>query len=142
MIKDFVSNFITDVCFVLGIDVPRVTQDFQDICIDTQKDQFAGDVFFVSAIDDPDSEFLFCIAHDLRVRWQFLTNAEHYDFKSAEEIGLDNFDDQPAEVDAVAFATLYMLFYFQLLEKLVSLKPHTRELLKKRMEEVTQEVFF
>lgn len=142
MIKDFVSNFITDVCFVLGIDVPRVTQDFQDICIDTQKDQFAGDVFFVSAIDNPDSEFLFCIAHDLRVRWQFLTNAEHYDFKSAEEIGLDNFDDQPAEVDAVAFATLYMLFYFQLLEKLVSLKPHTRELLKKRMEEVTQEVFF
>lgn len=142
MIKDFVSNFITDVCFVLGIDVPRVTQDFQDICIDTRKDQFAGDVFFVSAIDDPDSEFLFCIAHDLRVRWQFLTNAEHYDFKSAEEIGLDNFDDQPAEVDAVAFATLYMLFYFPLLEKLVSLKPHTRELLKKRMEEVTQEVFF
>lgn len=142
MIKDFVSNFITDVCFVLGIDVPRVTQDFQDICIDTRKDQFAGDVFFVSAIDDPDSEFLFCIAHDLRVRWQFLTNAEHYDFKSAEEIGLDNFDDQSAEVDAVAFATLYMLFYFQLLEKLVSLKPHTRELLKKRMEEVTQEVFF
>lgn len=142
MIKDFVSNFITDVCFVLGIDVPRVTQDFQDICIDTRKDQFAGDVFFVSAIDDPDSEFLFCIAHDLRVRWQFLINAEHYDFKSAEEIGLDNFDDQPAEVDAVAFATLYMLFYFQLLEKLVSLKPHTRELLKKRMEEVTQEVFF
>lgn len=142
MIKDFVSNFITDVCFVLGIDVPRVTQDFQDICIDTRKDQFAGDVFFVSAIDDPDSEFLFCIAHDLRVRWQFLTNAEHYDFKSAEEIGLDNFHDQPAEVDAVAFATLYMLFYFQLLEKLVSLKPHTRELLKKRMEEVTQEVFF
>ena len=142
MIKDFVSNFITDVCFVLGIDVPRVTQDFQDICIDTRKDQFAGDVFFVSAIDDPDSEFLFCIAHDLRVRWQFLTNAEHYDFKSAEEIGLDNFDDQPAEVDAVAFATLYMLFYFQLLEKPVSLKPHTRELLKKRMEEVTQEVFF
>ena len=142
MIKDFVSNFITDVCFVLGIDDPRETQDFQDICIDTRKDQFAGDVFFVSAIDDPDSEFLFCIAHDLRVRWQFLTNAEHYDFKSAEEIGLDNFDDQPAEVDAVAFATLYMLFYFQLLEKLVSLKPHTRELLKKRMEEVTQEVFF
>ena len=142
MIKDFVSNFITDVCFVLGIDVPRVTQDFQDIYIDTRKDQFAGDVFFVSAIDDPNSEFLFCIDHDLRVRWQFQTNAEHYDSKSAEEIGLDNFDDQPAEVDAVAFATLYMLFYFQLLEKLVSLKPHTRELLKKRMEEVTQEVFF
>mgnify|MGYP000330999206 CR=1 FL=1 len=47
MIKDFVSNFITDVCFVLGIDVPRVTQDFQDIYIDTRKDQFAGDVFFV-----------------------------------------------------------------------------------------------
>ena len=62
--------------------------------------------------------------------------------KSAEEIGLDNFDDQPAEVDAVAFAALYMLFYFQLLEKVVSLKPHTWELLKKRMEEITQEVLF
>ena len=94
MVKDFVSSFITDVCFVLGIDVPRVSQDFQDICIDTRKDQYAGDVFFVPATDEPDSEFFFCIAHDLRVRWQFLTNAEHYDFKSAEEIGLDNFDDQ------------------------------------------------
>ena len=142
MVKDFVSSFITDVCCVLGIDVPRVSQDFQDICIDTRKDQYAGDVFFVPATDEPDSEFFFCIAHDLRVRWQFLTNAEHYDFKSAEEIGLDNFDDQPAEVDAVAFAALYMLFYFQLLEKVVSLKPHTRELLKKRMEEITQEVLF
>ena len=142
MVKDFVSSFITDVCFVLGIDVPRVSQDFQDICIDTRKDQYAGDVFFVPATDEPDSEFFFCIAHDLRVRWQFLTNAEHYDFKSAEEIGLDNFDDQPAEVDAVAFAALYMLFYFQLLEKVASLKPHTWELLKKRMEEITQEVLF
>lgn len=142
MVKDFVSSFITDVCFVLGIDVPRVSQDFQDICIDTRKDQYAGDVFFVPATDEPDSEFFFCIAHDLRVRWQFLTNAEHYDFKSAEEIGLDNFDDQPAEVDAVAFAALYMLFYFQLLEKVVSLKPHTWELLKKRMKEITQEVLF
>ena len=59
MVKDFVSSFITDVCFVLGIDVPRVSQDFQDICIDTRKDQYAGDVFFVPATDEPDSEFFF-----------------------------------------------------------------------------------
>ena len=137
MVKDFVSNFITDVCFVLGIDVPRVTQDFQDICIG--KDQFAGDVFFVPATDDPNYEFLFCIAHDLRVRWQFLTNAEHYDFKSAEEIGLDNFDDQPAEVDAVAFASLYMIGYFQLISKYSSVSSHTRGLIVKRMEEILEE---
>ena len=142
MNNDLISNFIADVCFVLGIDVPKITHDFSCICTDTRKEQFTGDVFFVPATDEPDSEFLFYVAHNLRVRWQFLTNAEHYDFKSAEEIGLDNFDDQPAEVDAVAFASLYMLFYFQLLEKTVSLKPHTRELLKKRMEETTQEVFF
>ena len=139
MIKDFVSNFITDVCFVLGIDVPKVTHNFLEICTDTRKEQFTGEKFFIPATDEPDSEFLFYVAHNLRVRWQFLINAEHYDFKSAEEIGLDNFDDQPAEVDAAAFASLYMIGYFQLMTKFLSVSSQTRELVLNRMEEIMGE---
>lgn len=138
--NDLISSFIKDVCFVLGIDVPKVTNDFLEICIDTRKEQFTGEKFFIPATDEPDSEFLFYVAHNLRVRWQFLTNAEHYDFKSAEEIGLDNFDDQPAEVDAVAFASLYMINYFQLMSKYSSVSSHTRELIFKRMEEIMGEL--
>lgn len=140
MVKDFVSNFITDVCFVLGIDIPKITHDFSCICTDTRKEQFTGEKFFIPATDEPDSEFLFYVAHNLRVRWQFLTNAEHYDFKSAEEIGLDNFDDQPAEVDAVAFASLYMINYFQLMSKYSSVSSHTRKLIFRRMEEIMGEL--
>ena len=139
MVKDFVSNFITDVCFVLGIDVPKVTHNFLEICTDTRKEQFTGEKFFIPATDEPDSEFLFYVAHNLRVRWQFLINAEHYDFKSAEEIGLDNFDDQPAEVDAAAFASLYMIGYFQLMTKFLSVSSQTRELVLNRMEEIMGE---
>ena len=138
--NDLISSFIKDVCFVLGIDVPKVTNDFLEICIDIRKEQFTGEKFFIPATDEPDSEFLFYVAHNLRVRWQFLTNAEHYDFKSAEEIGLDNFDDQPAEVDAVAFASLYMINYFQLMSKYSSVSSHTRELIFKRMEEIMGEL--
>ena len=140
MNNDLISNFIADVCFVFGIDVPKVTHDLLDICIDTRKEQFTGEKFFIPATDEPDSEFLFYVAHNLRVRWQFLINAEHYDFKSAEEIGLDNFDDQPAEVDAAAFASLYMIGYFQLISKYSSVSSHTRELIFKRMEEIMGEL--
>ena len=45
MNNDLISNFITDVCFVLGIEVPKVTHDFLDICIDTRKEQFTGEKF-------------------------------------------------------------------------------------------------
>lgn len=48
MNNDLISNFITDVCFVLGIEVPKVTHDFLDICIDTRKEQFTGEKFFCS----------------------------------------------------------------------------------------------
>ena len=58
MSDDLVNRFIKDVCFVLGIDVPKVTHNFLDICTDTRKEQFTGDVFFVPATDEPDSEFL------------------------------------------------------------------------------------
>ena len=139
MVKDFVSNFITDVCFVLGIDIPKITHDFSCICTDTRKEQFTGDVFFVPATDEPDSEFLFYVAHNLRVRWQFLTNPDYFDFKSAEEIGIDNYDNQPAEVDAAAFASLYMIGYFQLMTKFLSVSSQTRELVLKRMEEILEE---
>lgn len=139
MVKDFVSNFITDVCFVLGIDVPKVTHNFLEICTDTRKEQFTGEKFFIPATDEPDSEFLFYVAHNLRVRWQFLTNPDYFDFQSVEEIGIDNYDNQPAEVDAVAFASLYMIGYFQLMDDFTSVSCQTRKLILKRMEEILDE---
>lgn len=139
MNNDLISNFIADVCFVLGIDVPKVTHDLLDICIDTRKEQFTGEKFFVPATDEPDSEFLFYIAHNLRIRWQFLTNADYFDFQSVEEIGIDNYDNQLAEVDAAAFASLYMIGYFQLMDDFTSVSCQTRELILKRMEEILDE---
>lgn len=139
MNNDLISNFIADVCFVLGIDVPKVTHDLLDICIDTRKEQFTGEKFFVPATDEPDSEFLFYIAHNLRIRWQFLTNPDYFDFQSVEEIEIDNYDNQPAEVDAAAFASLYMIGYFQLMDDFTSVSCQTRELILKRMEEILDE---
>lgn len=139
MNNDLISNFIADVCFVLGIDVPKVTHDLLDICIDTRKEQFTGEKFFVPATDEPDSEFLFYIAHNLRIRWQFLTNPDYFDFQSVEEIGIDNYDNQLAEVDAAAFASLYMIGYFQLMDDFASVSCQTRELILKRMEEILDE---
>lgn len=139
MNNDLISNFIADVCFVLGIDVPKVTHNFLEICTDTRKEQFTGEKFFIPAIDEPDSEFLFYVAHNLRVRWQFLTNPDYFDFQSVEEIGIDNYDNQPAEVDAVAFASLYMIGYFQLMDDFTSVSCQTRELILKRMEEILDE---
>ena len=139
MNNDLISNFIADVCFVLGIDVPKVTHNFLEICTDTRKEQFTGEKFFIPATDEPDSEFLFYVAHNLRVRWQFLTNPDYFDFQSVEEIGIDNYDNQPAEVDAVAFASLYMIGYFQLMDDFTSVSCQTRELILKRMEEIMDE---
>lgn len=139
MNNDLISNFIADVCFVLGIDVPKVTHNFLEICTDTRKEQFTGEKFFIPATDEPDSEFLFYVAHNLRVRWQFLTNPDYFNFQSVEEIGIDNYDNQPAEVDAVAFASLYMIGYFQLMDDFTSVSCQTRELIIKRMEEILDE---
>lgn len=139
MNNDLISNFIADVCFVLGIDVPKVTHNFLEICTDTRKEQFTGEKFFIPATGEPDSEFLFYVAHNLRVRWQFLTNPDYFDFQSVEEIGIDNYDNQPAEVDAVAFASLYMIGYFQLMDDFTSVSCQTRELILKRMEEILDE---
>lgn len=139
MNNDLISNFIADVCFVLGIDVPKVTHNFLEICTDTRKEQFTGEKFFIPATEEPDSEFLFYVAHNLRVRWQFLTNPDYFDFQSVEEIGIDNYDNQPAEVDAVAFASLYMIGYFQLMDDFTSVSCQTRELILKRMEEILDE---
>lgn len=139
MNNDLISNFIADVCFVLGIDVPKVTHDLLDICIDTRKEQFMGEKFFIPATDEPNSEFLFYVVHNLRIRWQFLTNPDYFDFQSVEEIGIDNYCNQPAEVDAAAFASLYMIGYFQLILKCSSVSSHTRGLIFKRMEEILKE---
>lgn len=139
MNNDLISNFIADVCFGLGIDVPKVTHNFLEICTETRKEQFTGEKFFIPATDEPDSEFLFYVAHNLRVRWQFLTNPDYFDFQSVEEIGIDNYDNQPAEVDAVAFASLYMIGYFQLMDDFTSVSCQTRELILKRMEEILDE---
>ena len=44
MNNDLISNFITDVCFVLGIEVSKVTHDFLDtvVLVNLRRSRFAA----------------------------------------------------------------------------------------------------
>ena len=138
-----INEFIADVCDILSISVPSVSNDTSNFPTDTMMAQCSSDgsTIYIKKIDKPNPDYLFSIAHELRHCYQIQIDEEWFlsDYKpidlcaSTEEYNL-----QFAEIDANAFAGLVMEDFFHLQPLFEGLSDSVKTKIFERMKQLTE----
>lgn len=112
------NEFIRDVCDILDIPVPELSYDTSVFTSDTMQALVtitSDRTVMHLKTDKPDLDLLFAVAHELRHIWQLTYDEELYfsSYKPRESCSsVEEYNLQPAEIDAHAFAGIIIEDFF------------------------------
>ena len=137
-----IDKFIKAICEELNIPIPKVSNDTSAFLTPTMLALFHNGTIYIKKSDKPNPDILFAIAHELRHAWQLQTDEELYfsNYKSANELSVVEYNLQPAEVDANAYASVIMSDYFGLKPLFNGLPEEVTTAIRKRILEVLDAV--
>lgn len=112
-----IQDYIEDICDILNIPVPQFSYDTSHFHSSTMMAQVdsAGKVMYLKKYSKPNFDQLFSIAHELRHVWQITYYQEKYfyNYKTMDVLkSVEEYNLQPAEIDANAFAYIVMADFF------------------------------
>lgn len=114
-----ICDFITEICEILNIPIPKISYDTSNFKSPTMMAQcnLDGSAIYLKKINEPNPDLLFSIAHELRHIWQIKTDKDTY-FSNYQTIDILNdtekYNLQLAELDANAFAKIIMTDFFHI----------------------------
>lgn len=113
-----INEFIAEICSMLKINSPSVSYDITHFPTNTMMAQCdpSGSIIYLKKKDKPDPDYLFSIAHELRHVWQLASDKDLYfsNYEPVDMLGNEKYNNQLAEIDANAFASLIMIEFFHL----------------------------
>lgn len=114
-----IEEFITDICELLKIEVPKISYDTSHFHTKTTLAQCEPtvNIIYLTKIDKPNTDYIFSIAHELRHIYQYQTDDEFYlsGYKPSNKCSsIEEYNLQIAEVDANAFASIIVVEYFSM----------------------------
>lgn len=131
-----IKELVEELCALLKIDVPEIifTTEFPTKTMQAMVED--GKLYLRNKELNPD--LAFAIAHETRHLWQMEYHAEEYykNYKQREEVGIEKYNLQLAEVDANAFATIIMKDFFGLKPLYNGMTEKTIVAIKKRIDEL------
>lgn len=135
-----IEEFITDICELLEIEVPKISYDTSHFPTETTLAQCepTANVIYLTKIDKPNPDYVFSIAHELRHIYQYQTDEKFYlsGYKPPDKCSsVEEYNLQIAEVDANAFASIVMADFF-------SLKPQWNGLSGKVIDAIEKRIKF
>lgn len=136
-----IHDFISDVCDILNISVPMVSFDTSNFQTNTMMAQIdsSGTTIYLKQFNKDNPDQFFSIAHELRHRWQVLTDKEWYfsDYKPRELCAsTEEYNLQFAEIDAHAFAGIVMEEFFHLKPLFQGLSDGVKSKIYNRIEQI------
>ncbi len=83
-------------------------------------------------------DYFLSLTHEMRRLWQWKTDKQLYyaDYRTAEEVDMEEYNRQPAEVDANAFASIFTGLVMGTEPKYEDLSEQNRELIEQRIWEI------
>ena len=140
------NDFIKYICNILKIRAPKLLNDASHKF--TSKTRIAEidlDNNIIYLKDDKiNYDKLFAIAHELRHLWQSDVDHKFYfsNYQPSDQLDIDEYNQQPAEVDANAFGGLVMEYLFNIYATWDSFSDETCDMIYDRMEEIEDVVVF
>lgn len=135
-----IEEFITNICELLEIEVPKISYDTSHFPTKTTMAQCepSANVIYLNKIDKPNPDYVFSIAHELRHIYQYQNDKQFYlsGYKPSNKCSsVEEYNLQIAEVDANAFASIVMTDFF-------SMKPQWYGLSNKVIETIENRIKF
>ena len=114
-----IKEFITDVCELLDVEVPKISYNTSHFLTTTTLAQCepTENVIYLNKVDKPNPDYVFSIAHELRHIYQYQTDEKFYlsGYKPSNKCSsVEEYNLQIAEVDANAFASIVMTDFFSI----------------------------
>ena len=134
-----IKEFITDVCELLEIEVPKISYDTTHFATKTTMAQCEPETntIYLNKVDKPNQDYVFSIAHELRHIYQYQTDKEFYlsRYKPSNKCSsIEEYNLQIAEVDANAFAAIIMTDFFSVKPQWNGLSGKVIDTIEKRIE--------
>ena len=140
-----IQDYIEDICNILNIPVPKISYDtshFQSNTMMTQVDS-SGKTIYLKKYNKPNFDQLFSITHELRHVWQIKYNEKFY-LETYKTIDLcysvEEYNLQPVEIDANAFAYIVMVDFFQRQPLFHGLSENVKVKIMERVNEIVTEL--
>lgn len=143
--RKMLLTFIENICEILEISMPEVSFDesrFQTATTLAQCDS-RGDTIYLKDMNSPSPDLLFSAAHELRHIWQMRTDRVRFfdGYRTADRCrDIDEYNLQPAEVDANAFAGIVMVDFFGMKPQFHGLSEGTKAKIQERTKEIIEEM--
>ena len=114
-----IKEFITDICELLKIRVPKISYDTTHFATSTTMAQCkpTANIIYLTKVDKPNPDYVFSIAHELRHIYQYQIDEKFYlsGYKPSNKCSsVEEYNLQIAEVDANAFASIMMSDFFSI----------------------------
>lgn len=140
-----IEEFITDVCELLEIEVPKISYDTSHFPTKTTLAQCEPSVntIYLNKTDKPNPDYIFSIAHELRHIYQYQTNEKFYlsGYKPSNKCSsVEEYNLQVAEVDANAFASIVMTDFFSIKPQWNGLSENVIKAIDKRIKIIIHEL--
>lgn len=134
-----IEEFITDVCDLLDIEIPKISYDTSHFPTKSTLAQCkpSANTIYLNKVDKPNPDYLFSIAHELRHIYQYQTDVKFYlsRYKSSNKCSsIEEYNLQIAEVDANAFASIAMTDFFSIKPQWNGLSNKVIDAIEKRIE--------
>ena len=141
MIYDFINN----ICDILNIPVPTISYNTLNFQTDTMLAQvdLSGKTIYIKKYDNPNPDQFFSIAHELRHVWQIKNDNKSFlsEYKSADLMkSIEEYNLQPAEIDANAFAYIIMVDFFGIKPLFYGLSDNVKSRIFKHIDEIVTEL--
>ena len=135
------NSYISEVCSILNIPAPSISFDISNFTSETMMAQIdsEGNTIYIRKFDNPHPDQFFAIAHELRHKWQMQTDKDLYfsDYLPREKCSsAEEYNLQPAELDANAFAGIIMEEFFNLKPLFQGLSNKIKARIYTRMEHI------
>ena len=139
-----IKRCVEDISEVLCITTPEVSFDISNFTTPTMLAQVdvVNNKIYIKNQAKSDLDLVFTICHELRHLWQIKNDKEKYanNYHTAETMNVEEYNLQPAEVDANAFASLFMQEMFGVKPLWNGLNNKVKTAIEKRATEIREEM--
>lgn len=139
--KPLCKQFAKDICDMLNIDMPKIEfVPSERMRTDTQIAALIPGAILIRNDVDISPDLFLALAHELRHAYQIANGANLGEYQTSDKMTVEEYNLQPLEVDANAFALLAMSSMFGIMPQFQNLSESVREAIKTRADQIKAEL--
>lgn len=137
-----IKAFVKSLCEILGTEWPELIYDSSRLTTKTMMAALSPEGLHLPTKPKKTADLFFSIAHEMRHKWQREKSGKDWllGYQEAGAVSAEEYNQQPIEVDANAFAYVVMVDMFGVEPQFNGLSDATKAMINHRASEIVKEI--